>query len=477
MRSDVPAKSQQLSMDLANTDTFALRRRGGEFSLLLELDCPADNQPFAAATAIAVGMARMLHGTSITALALTDRRRQQHTHDPIEVAAVLAAAAQQPPLLHIAGKSVSRKQIRELLARARSIGIRSVLALTGDRAHSHVEGRAGQQRGDNPGYLDALTILELCRDRADIDAGAAVNCFKYNPADLYLQMFKMVRKLHTGAQFLLTPVGWDMKKFQELQWYLQMRELGVPVIARVALLSPSDIDTLHLGYQPGAAVSRGFMAMLQRESQINAQQSLSAQLQRLGLQVAGCRLLGYSGVQLVGIHDERTLEMVLGQVDSAMARYQSYADWVAAWNEFHNFLDFAPVPNAYYIYKNLLDPAQQHYDSDCCICNDRSLPLVGNHDKLRYYSNQLLAAHKTTAAIAAKWQQLRYRQCRAQQCGCQTYTFGLCPAPCPKKLMYGPCGGAAVDGICEFGAQTCFFHRVLAVAVWRQQLDALETGL
>ena len=48
---------------------------------------------------------------------------------------------------------------------------------------------------------------------------------------------------------------------------------------------------------------------------------------------------------------------------------------------------------------------------------------------------------------------------------------------CPKRLAYGACGGSTPDGRCEFEHAPCFFHRVLAVAEARQELDRLEEAV
>ena len=53
-------------------------------------------------------------------------------------------------------------------------------------------------------------------------------------------------------------------------------------------------------------------------------------------------------------------------------------------------------------------------------------------------------------------------------------TFYVCAAACPKGLESGPCGGTHPDGTCEFGHQPCIYHRILALANWRNELESLE---
>ncbi|MCF7854428.1 MAG: methylenetetrahydrofolate reductase C-terminal domain-containing protein [Candidatus Pacebacteria bacterium] len=468
---------QQLKMNFSGENPLASRLRSGEFSILVEYDSPQQEQPLESALAPGKAIAQRIKGHPLVAgMAVTDRLRGEDTHDPVHLAETLTDIAGKPVLLHVSGKGSDTKRIQDLLARAASGGISNILAVTGDRSDKHPpKGPLGRVPKHPVGYRDSVNIV---RDAAQTDSpflvGAAVSPYKYNPTDQYLQYYKMMRKLASGAEFLVSQAGWDMKKLQELQWFLQMRERDVPVIARVMLLSAEDIAHMHEGFLPGVTVSRAFIAMLQRESNINATQSLAAQLQRIGLQVAGCKLLGYSGVQLAGIRDERTLTMVLKRVEETVASLQSYPDWVAAWNEHHNDLQFAPAADAYYAFRNLLDPAQQMYNPDACPMSERPFPKPSRKDLLRAATLRILFAPKVSPSLKQAVQTVICRGCTsAPTCEWQ-YSAFLCPAACPKQLVYGACGGSGDKGRCEFGHTTCFFHRVLAVMASRHELDLME---
>ena len=468
----------QLSMNFGGDNPFAQRLREGKFSVLIECASPPSSQPFDSAVAQAADMARRLRDIAEAAgVAVTDRARSEDAHDPVRTATVLAEASAKPALLFISGKGSTADRTRDLLARASSSGVRTVACVTGDRSDRHVT-RPGHARiaRYGSGYLDSVEGLMLTRAHSPaFFTGAAVNPFKYNPADQYLQYFKMVRKLACGAHFLVANAGWDMKKLQELQWYLQMRDIGHPVIARLLLLSMDDIEVIHEGLLPGVYVARTFAAMLQRESNISAEQSLSAQLQRLGLQVAGCKLLGYSGVQIGGLRNTRNLDMVLGQIKEALATYTDYAGWVTAWNEFHSFLDFAPTPDAYYGFANLLSPGQQMFDPDRCAPTDRELPVATQLDRVRAVLMSALSSDRVPRVLRDAADKACRRICKAGLRRLR-YCYYLCPGSCPKGLVYGPCGGSQPNGLCEFGHATCFFHRVLALASARHELDLLEEG-
>ena len=477
---DTTRSSVQLSMDFAaGENPLAQRLRQGDFALLLEYDPPLQKQPFDSAITVGLNMAKKASGDDLVAgILVTDRARGEKTHDAVETAARLAEHSGKPGILTIAGKAMDAAAMRDLTARARSAGIHTVFAVTGDRDHPRSDGRNGHRNGRGPTlYLDAVEML--CRLRTSgngVLPGASINPFKYTPEDQYLQYYKMARKLQTGAEFLIAQTGWDMKKFQELQWYLQMREISAPVFARVALLSPDEIERIHDGLMPGVHVARTYAAMLQRESDLNPNQCLSAQLHRIGMQVAGCRLLGYSGIALHGIRDDQTLAMVLKQVREALDKYQNYKQWLGDWQQFHDTMEFSPIPDGYYVYRNLLDPDIQFYDPQRCVLTDRTLPEASRRDRIVGTAISALTSRHVPEPVTRLARTLLCRRCPQSEHRLR-YIEYLCPHDCPKHLVFGACGGSYPDGTCEYGQGPCFFHRVLGLAAARQHLDRLEDGV
>jgi 5,10-methylenetetrahydrofolate reductase len=455
---------------------LALRLREGSFQILVELNTPASEQPFDSAMALSTAMAaRVAKCEAVAAIAVTDRLHGEDCHDPVATATALAAASGKPVLMLLSGKGSSPERIRAVLAEARGKGIRNVLAVTGDRSDKHpVRPGSGRPLAYAGGYLDSLEILGLAR-RADpgFFAGAVVNPFKYNPADSYLQYFKMIRKLASGAQFIVTHAGWDMRKLQELQWFLAMRQMSPSVIARLLLLSSEDIRKLERLVFPGVHVPREFTALLQRESDISATQSLAAQLPRMGLQAAGCRLMGYSGVQIAGIRDQGTLDMVLASIQEALRKYTVYDAWLEAWQDYHGGLSFEPIPEAYYVFSDRLGAGSA---GGAPRLTGRAFPRATARDRLRATVLPWVLSEQ-----APEWPSTLYRAAfrggdalpasRLRAC------FYLDRRGCPKRLVYGACGGSTPDGTCEFEHAPCFFRRVLALADARHELDRLEEAV
>mgnify|MGYP006298814699 CR=1 FL=1 len=468
----------QLNIHFESSNAFAEQLRGGKFTIVVECDSPATGQPFESGVAMARNLAEHARGLdSLTALSVSDRLQSEDRYDPARVGEILAAASGKPVIMHLSGKGSSMDRIRELLSEAASTGIQNILAVTGDRSDKHPRPHAlNRSPRYTEGYVDSVEIVRrTTRNGHKTLIGAGVNPFKYNPADQYLQYYKMMRKINTGAQFIVANFGWDMKKLQEMQWYLQMRDVGVPVLARAGLLNPAEIAALGDNVVPGVPISRSLASLLQRESNINATQSLAAQLQRLSLQIVGARFLGYSGVQLTGIRDPKTLDMVLKRVDEASTALSTYSDWVAAWNDHHGEMSFAPSANAYYVFQNLLDPGRQMYNESECPLTDREFPAPSKTDRIRALTVGRMLSPKAPGLLREIALKIWCRECTGEACRLE-YSHSLCPKPCPKRLVYGACGGSQADGTCEFGHQPCFFHRVLALAAVHHDFDRLEEG-
>jgi methylenetetrahydrofolate reductase (NADPH) len=467
---------EQLEMAFDADQRLALRLREGSFQIFIELNTPASTQPLDSAMALSGAIAaRVAKADDVAAIAVTDRLHCEDCHDPVAMAAALKEASGKPVVMHLSGKGSSSERVRAALAEARGKGIRNILAVTGDRSDKHpVRSGSGRPRAYPAGYLESLEILRLAR-HADpaFFAGAVVNPFKYSPADSYLQYFKMIRKLASGASFIVTHAGWDMKKLQELQWFLALRQMTPSVIARLLLLSAEDIRKLERVVFPGVHVPREFTALLQRESDISAAQSLAAQLPRIGLQAAGCRLMGYSGVQLAGIRDQGTLDMVLASIQEALRTYTEYDPWLAAWRDYHGDLSFEPVPEAYYVFADLLQPGGPGAPGGAPRLTGWGFPRATLLDRLRATVLPWVLSER-----APEWASTFYRAAvrggdalsgaRLREC------FYLDRRACPKGLVYGACGGSTPEGRCEFEHAPCFFHRVLALADTRHELDRLE---
>jgi methylenetetrahydrofolate reductase (NADPH) len=459
----------QFELNFNEANPLAERFRHGRFVTVIEYTTPHLNQPFDSALVPGVALARRVSELpEVLGMVVTDRNGG---YDVIDTAAALKKAADLPVSITISGKGMTREILLETLGRAESVNLQNVILVTGDG----IDARNGA-KPHPAGYMDSIELLSLADPhKRRLCLGAAINPYKYTAVDMYLQYYKMARKLAAGANYLVAQAGWDMKKLQELQWYMQQRDIQVPVIARLHLVHPDEADSIHLGLYPGVPVARTYVAKIQREHQ-NATQPgkfQDIQLERLELQIAGCRILGYSGVQIVGIRDVQTLNKLAERLRQFNEKYPSYDRWLEAWDKFNDGISLVPTPQAFYGYKQLLSPGHAMYDEAVAKPEAAMLPQATDSVRCRGAMLPALLSHRMPNWIHDLTRKMFFPECTAEDSRLP-FVFFCNPAECPKKLVFGACGGAGLDGLCEFGDRPCFFHKVFAAANRTNRLSDLE---
>ena len=75
----------------------------------------------------------------------------------------------------------------------------------------------------------------------DFFAGAVVNPFKVSEPDLLMQLYKLQLKVAAGAQYIITQLGYNLRKLYELKQYMVREGIGhVPVLANVYVPDSED---------------------------------------------------------------------------------------------------------------------------------------------------------------------------------------------------------------------------------------------
>jgi methylenetetrahydrofolate reductase (NADPH) len=234
---------------------------------------------------------------------------------------------------HVSAKDHNAEAIRSYLLGLRALGLDSVLALTGDKPAS----------AKGVFEVDAIGLLGLIRELnfgawAAAPAGrfegiplilplAAVSPFKYTEASQMQQYFKLGKKLRAGAGALITQMGWDSRKSEELFRYLAEEGFSVPVFGNVYLLSArtSAPRLMAEGKLPGCYVSRRLFETVSGEAAEEA-------IERAALQTAMYRDLGAAGVDLGGLPDHAAMAAILTRA----------AEIGSKWRERRSRLDFGP---------------------------------------------------------------------------------------------------------------------------------------
>jgi 5,10-methylenetetrahydrofolate reductase len=373
---------------------------------------------------------------------------------------------------HVTCKDMNADAIASSLMSFRSAGVESLLALTGDKP----------VKAAGVFELESLGLLRLIR-RISRDAclqanpqslgtvhqffpGAAVSPFKYTEASLMQQYYKMEKKIACGAEFLITQVGWDWRKSQELFTYLKENGLAVPVFGNVYLLStltPAP-RLMHDGKLPGCFVSDGLLAKVQSER-------IDDHLERAAQQVAMYRALGAAGVDLGGVPDFDTFARILQRAAEIGTGWKQYKDnlyWPPR-SEDGNSTAANPQSvirnpqsnDLFYLYE---EPEAESrpvtprptFGKRFFDFSHRAF-LDPKHTSFHVFKKTMavLGADEGKGAIYRLFnsseKSFKYLLFECQECGdCfLPENFGLCTiGGCEKGMDNAPCGDATVDGRC-----------------------------
>ncbi len=352
---------------------------------------------------------------------------------------------------HLTCKDSNTDSLISNLIGYRQRGIESVLLLTGDKPTSaqgvfEVESiglLSMTRRLNNQSLLKAKPGQWETVPR--FFAGAAVSPFKYTEASLMQQYYKMEKKIAAGADFLITQVGWDWKKSQELIQYMQENGLTTPVIGNVywlTTLTPAP-RLMHDIKLPGCFVSDALLETLKSES-------VDDHIERAAQQVAMYQSLGYAGVDIGGVHDYDVFLKILSRAAEIGDGWEQYKDNLC-W----------PAEKPFYLYDDagrqvpLSTPKQKFNERFFNLMHRAILDpdhrgFYGFRGMLRLFGARK-EEHLTYKAFNAIEKGMKYCIFDCAECG-DCYlpeNFGYCTiGGCEKGLNNAPCGDATVDGYC-----------------------------
>ena len=390
-----------------------------------------------------------------------------------ELADMATTLSCKPVVNFVSGAERSFEDITRRVSQMRSLGYRDFVAVTGaykkDDSAPDYSGK----------YTDSNDIIHLISDSGnDNFIGASVNPFKYIQEDSCAQYAKLARKINSGARYVVVQTGWDMKKYQELLWFLRSRDFFIPLIARIEVLDRAAADKV-IGdnrtdfLRPGVQLPLYVASKLARERELDDELFFNAQIERAAFIAAGCELMGYSGIQVAGLSTAHELEAFLDSLDGIMGNCQSYAKWVQAWNERFDSVTFVPFSKEfakkppYYLYNALLNPAVRDFSAAQSKPSQLDIQPPSIADKVQ----SRLADPDTPEWIKKTVERWTSKPIANED---RTHILGLENISCPKRLLKGPCGDSRCDGVCPHADIPCFFQRILRLAIWNRQMDFLE---
>jgi methylenetetrahydrofolate reductase (NADPH) len=254
----------------------------------------------------------------VAALTLTDRTTGAPTEDVVHLGALVAAASLAVPLVHVAGKGRTPKDLDTLLRRLREAGLTSVLLTGGDVPAENVRPDAGpsdapELAGAPAASYDAVSMLA---DAARIGPEFLL-CGVLEPLPGRALQESYDRAVAKRMVAVRAGAGWPpLTLIAQVSWDLALREtiagwqarLDVPVLGAVMWLTRQRLQFLREHRIGGIVVPPALRGRLHGESPEDAQR-------RLALDLVGLRRLGYAGAHISGLLTPSRIAAVLDEAD------------------------------------------------------------------------------------------------------------------------------------------------------------------
>jgi methylenetetrahydrofolate reductase (NADPH) len=378
------------------------------------------------------------------------------------------------PLVHLTCKDRNRNQFQSQFYSMERQGIQNLLVMSGDYEYSGWEGRP------RPVFdLDPVQVLRMVGEvnqgltvstpRGDIQeqpshffAGAVVSPFKWTEAETVTQYLKLEKKLVSGAQFIISQLGYDARKMEELLIYLREKGYTTPVIANVYVISAGTARFMKGGNIPGCYMSDELLEVLTEEAKAE-DKGKAARYLRAAKTVAIARGLGYAGVHIGGMG--LTAEIFNTILDIAD---EIQDDWRAWAKELHY-----GQPDGFYLYEAEKDASGEKtglntLDAAPLTESRRQRAIMKSYGLSRFAHYWMLTQDKRGYKILRKIMDRRdkkkgqhrhhgiehvgkvvlYGCMDCGDCGLEAAIYTCPMTQCPKCQRNGPCGGSA-DGWCE----------------------------
>jgi methylenetetrahydrofolate reductase (NADPH) len=384
--------------------------------------------------------------------------------DPVRVGTA-ARARGLTPNIHVTCVSKDRRELREMLQTINGLGLENVFALTGD-----------YPKGSNPVFdMDSVELITLMNELRQTQGmpfwiATAISPFKYTEADCGYQYLKLEKKFAAGADYAITQLGFDARKFAELKRYLQDRGINKPILGNVYVLGLKPAEKMSKGEPPGCWVAPELVEQIRQEVQAK-DKGEAARLERAARMVAILRGMGYAGAYLGGTHKSEHLQWII-------TRGQQLAP---QWEELAKELTYPPK-NAFYMYEpNTAPKAKPTGWRDWAVKTFLPSPAKFPEGGFLYKSFRVFCewidrrpsmAHSLERLETA----VKVPVFGCQECGnCVLGSMQhVCPQTCPKQLRNGPCGGTHM-GQCEvIPEQACIWVKVYERAKSADELQLLK---
>ena len=388
------------------------------------------------------------------------------------------------PLVHFTCKDKNRSSIESQLYALDRAGVRNLLVMSGDYPVSGYQGRPA------PVFdLDPIHTLQLISEMnqgltypagngnvrhqpSDFFAGAVVSPFKATEAEQMAQYYKLKKKIAAGAQFIVTQLGYDARKFHEVLLFMKQNGFKIPLVGNIYILPYSAAKMMNNNELPGSVVTDKLLAEIDRERN-EPDKGVGARILRAARMYALLRGMGFNGAHIGG-HNVKyeQVEEIIRQGEALSSR----------WTELLKYFDY-PINNGFYYFEkdpktclNQEEPIQRQsrpLDAKvgCCYGFSRFFHKLMFEPGKKLYGIMKSISQKVAGTKLENifhklehWTKVVIFDCK--DCGdCALIDVAyLCPmSQCPKNQRNGACGGS-FEGWCEVypGKKQCVYVKAYA---------------
>lgn len=394
---------------------------------------------------------------------------------------------------HFSCKDKNRNEMESLLYGWDRVGLHNLLIISGDYPK---EGYCGNPK---PVFdLDSVHVLDMLSQMNNLGysshatmptrffKGVVVSPFKTTEAEQMMQYFKLHRKINAGADYVITQLGFDARKFHETLLYMKLNNLNLPVLGNVFIPSMPLVEMMYKNQLPGCVIPDSLYKELQQEAKGN-DRGKKARLDRGARLLAVMKGMGYNGAHIGGPGlTMEDFDFLLTQAKKYEPEWKNLVPSLTCWPQ-----------NQFFCYRKddksgLNIPEQLPRKKPSKIKKPRPTFTAANLTHVLVFEPGgpfFKIAKKICLAIEnTKMQRpfhlleyfIKFNLFRCQDCGdCTLSALGfICPqSSCAKYLLNGPCGGSR-DGWCEIypGRRRCLYVMAYQrLAPWKKE-GQFKTG-
>ena len=401
---------------------------------------------------------------------LSDHPAQQQEFSSLELAGDILAAGGEP-IVSLALSHYDRNSVVKRLESYVQAKIKHFVFVSGD--YPAATGEIKNNGGFDLDSVQLLLQLEDILPGTEMARGCVVNPFKYFESEQIWQYEKLQRKIEVGADFIVSQIGYDLRKYDELLRYCTLHKIAIPLVANIFATDRDTVGLIQNRAIPGVKIPGPLLRLLQEGNW--ARQPV---VDRTAKQLAAIKGLGYHGTLLGGsAFDCNELKQILDKAEEFAPKWQGVLQNV----------DFSDNTGSryYYFQKNPQDDLNSNQPAPVALKHFPTPAYTFSYfvDWLIYVPQAPLfrlagrfcffcSRRKIWYTILWLLEYLSKKPLYGcKMCGdCTLYACGfLCyQADCPKRQLNGPCGGS-IDGYCEVfpAKKKCFwvkaYHNIKGV--------------